>query len=291
MTGVSAHLHTSDLPVPRMHVRTLAVLGDSIGVGVGDPVPGGGWRGFPPLLAGALGAELVNVSRNGARLGCLRTEQLPLAMRARPEAAVVFAGMNDSFRADFDIRRLHADLDTVVSTLTSSGALVVTVRYHDHGRIFRLPGPLRRALASRIGDLNGIVDDMVARYRIGLVDLDALPGTYQPAAWSVDRLHPSESGHRMLARALADEFAAAGAIVPAEVSLECGGSRQITNVERVAWMVLKGLPWLWRRSRDLLPYAAGVLLDEWRQPARVAPQPAVPDEILARRRGVGQRTS
>jgi len=295
MTLVSAHLHTSDLPSPGMHVRTLAVLGDSIGVGVGDPVAGGGWRGFPPLLAEALGAELVNVSRNGARLGCLRTEQLPLAMRARPDAAVVFAGMNDSFRSDFDVRRLHADLDTVVSTLTSSGVLVVTIRYHDHGRIFRLPGPLRRALAGRIGDLNAIVDDVVARHEIGMVDLDALPGTYQTATWSVDRLHPSESGHRMLARALAGELSAAGAIVPAEVSLECGGSRQITNFERVAWMVVKGIPWLWRRSRDLLPYAAGVLLDEWRKPTRVQtqtrPQPVLPDEILARRRGVGQRTS
>jgi len=44
-----------------------------------------------------------------------------------------------------------------------------------------------------------------------------------------------------------------------------------------------------------LPYAAGVLLDEWLKPARVrtgpATQPTLPDEILARRRGVGQRTS
>jgi lysophospholipase L1-like esterase len=287
---VTAHLLTSDLPAPGRPVRTLAVLGDSIGVGVGDPVPGG-WRGFPPLLAAALGAELVNLSRNGARLGCLRTEQLPLAMRARPDAAVVFAGMNDTFRSDFDVDRLHHDLDTVVSTLTGSGVLVVTVRYHDHGRIFRLPGPLHRALINRVRDLNGIVDDVAGRHGAGLVDLDALPGTYQPAGWSVDRLHPSEAGHRALARALAETLGSIGAHVPAEVSLVCGGSMRISAFDRCAWMVLKGIPWLWRRGSDLLPYALGVMLDSWLRPTPAPVQPVVADEILARRRGVGQRTS
>lgn len=272
-------------------MRTLAVLSDSIGVGVGDPVAGGGWRGFPPLLADALGADLVNTSRNGARLGCLRTDQLPRAMRARPDAAIVFAGMNDTFRSDFDTGRLHHDLDTVVSTLTGSGALVVTVRYHDHGRIFRLPGPLYRALANRVRDLNAIVDDVTARHGAELVDLGLLPGTYQQAAWSVDRLHPSESGHRMLAGALAASLAAAGAHVPAEVSQECAGSVPISQTDRIAWLVVKGLPWLWRRGSDLVPYALGVLFDAWLGDPKPAARPAQPTEIRARRRGVGQRTS
>lgn len=288
MGHVSAHQHTTDLPVRRT-VRTLAVLGDSIGVGVGDPAVGGGWRGFPPLLADALGARLLNVARNGARLGCLRTEQLPLAVRGRPDAAVVFAGMNDTLRSDFDAGRLHHDLDTVVSTLTDLGALVVTVRYHDHGRVFRLPGPLRRALAERIAALNGVVDAVALQYRTGLVDLAELPGTYLPATWSVDRLHPSEQGHRMLAGALAESFAAAGVVVAAPVSPECAGSRPISQVDRLAWLVGKGIPWLWRRGQDLVPYALGVLVNAAINPTSV--RAVQPDEILARRRGVGQRTS
>ncbi|HEX3647918.1 MAG TPA: GDSL-type esterase/lipase family protein, partial [Pseudonocardiaceae bacterium] len=100
-------------PLPRT-VRTLAVLGDSIGVGVGDPAIGGGWRGFAPLLAAALKTDLVNMSTNGARVAALRRKQLPAAIATRPDAAVVLGGMNDTLRSDFDVRGITADFDTVV---------------------------------------------------------------------------------------------------------------------------------------------------------------------------------
>ncbi len=42
-------------PPPELQpVRTLVTLGDSTAAGLGDPLPGGGWRGFPVLLADAL---------------------------------------------------------------------------------------------------------------------------------------------------------------------------------------------------------------------------------------------
>jgi lysophospholipase L1-like esterase len=130
-------------------VGTLAILGDSIAVGVGEPVAGGAWRGFASLLASAVGAtRLVNVASNGARVGCVHDTQLPAALRAAPDTAVVLAGMNDTMRSDFDPVRLHDQLDNVVSSLSASGAAVVTIRYHDHGRIFPLPRPLRQTAAS-----------------------------------------------------------------------------------------------------------------------------------------------
>ncbi|HYZ35592.1 MAG TPA: hypothetical protein VE673_02545 [Pseudonocardiaceae bacterium] len=57
-------------------VTSLAILGDSTGVGLGDPVPAGGWRGFGPLLVAALGApgevRYRNLSVMGARMADLR---------------------------------------------------------------------------------------------------------------------------------------------------------------------------------------------------------------------------
>lgn len=234
----------------------LTVLGDSVGVGVGDPALGGGWRGFGPLLADALGtARLTNLAVNGSRIGGVLTDQLPAALHLRPDVAVVLVGMNDTMRSDFDPVRLAADFDHVVSALVASGAVVITAKYHDHHRVFRLPGPLRRALASRIAALNEVLDAVGTRHGATVLDLGSLPGIYQPAAWAVDRLHPSELGHRLLARAIADRLAAAGKTVLSEVSLECAGGRMPGRLARWGWLVVKGLPWLVRRGRDLVPYA------------------------------------
>jgi lysophospholipase L1-like esterase len=241
-------------------VGTLVVLGDSVGVGLGDPIPDKGWRGFAPLLAEALApAKLVNLSVNGARLGSVRRDQLPAAVAARPDVAIVLAGMNDTMRSDFDPARLHADLDRIITGLTETGALVVTIRYHDHGRVFRLPGPLRRVLTERIAELNALFDVVARRHDTRIVDLGELPGIYHKTAWSIDRLHPSELGHRILANALATRLAEAG--LPAgEVSLVCAGGLVTSTWQHVGWLIVKGIPWLVSRSRDLVPHFTGVLL-------------------------------
>nr|WP_273944221.1 SGNH/GDSL hydrolase family protein [Kutzneria chonburiensis] len=244
----------------RRAVGRLVVLGDSTSVGLGDPLPGGGWRGFGPLLADALGGcDLTNLSRTGARIGTVRHEQLPMAAALRPDAVVVVAGMNDTMRSDFDPARLRADLDHVVGKLLDVGAVVVLASYHDHARVFRLPAPLRRALRRRVDELNAVIRSVVLARGIGCVDLDTLPGAYDLAAWSVDRLHPSELGHRMLAQGFSQELELAGCQIEAPVSLECAGGRVVAAWQHVAWLVLKGIPWVWRRGSDLVPYAFTVL--------------------------------
>ncbi|MER5264268.1 SGNH/GDSL hydrolase family protein [Actinosynnema sp. NPDC002837] len=244
-------------------VRTLVVLGDSTTVGVGDPVPGG-WRGVGPLLAAALPhARYLNASFTGARVASVRHEQLPEVLPARPDAAVLLVGMNDTLRSDFDARQLHLDLDAIVGALVSVGSAVVTVRFHDHTRVFRLPGVLRRALRARIAELNGIIDAVVRRYGIECVDLDRMEGAYSVQTWAVDRLHPSESGHRRLAAAFAARLARAGCEVPGRVSLVCTGGLKVTPLHHAGWLVVKGIPWLWRRGRDLVPYAATIVYRSW----------------------------
>lgn len=245
-------------------VTSLVVLGDSTTVGVGDPLPGGGWRGVGALLAAAFAdARYLNVSVTGARVTTVRHEQLGAALAARPDAAVLVVGMNDTLRSDFDARRLHADLDAVVAALVAAGAAVVTVRFHDHSRVFRLPGPLRRALRARIDELNEVVDAVVLRHGIGCVDLDRLDGAYDLATWAVDRLHPSELGHRRLAAAFAERFAELGCAVPERVSPVCTGGLRTTPLHHVGWLVVKGIPWLWRRGRDLVPHAAAIVYRSW----------------------------
>lgn len=252
-----------DVPIVR-RAASLAVLGDSTAVGVGDPLPAGGWRGFGPLLAAALGAagevRYTNLSCTGARMGGLRHRQLPGALAARPDVAVILAGMNDTLRSDFDPVALRDDLDGTVTALQANGAVVLTIRFHEHGQVFRLPGPLRRALHIRVGQLNDAIEQVVTRRGALCLNLHLMPGAYDPATWSVDRLHPSERGHRMLACGFADLLAGAGIAVPHPVELTCSGGRQLTAAHHVAWLVCHGVPWLVRRGRDLVPHAAGLVL-------------------------------
>ncbi|WP_418190806.1 SGNH/GDSL hydrolase family protein [Amycolatopsis albispora] len=264
-----------DFPVPApRRVSRLAVLGDSTAVGLGDPLPGGDWRGVGPLVADALGIEpdgYLNASFTGARMRCVRTEQLPVALAHRPEVVLLIVGMNDTLRSDFDAEAIAADLDHVVTELRAAGSVVIPVRFHDHGRVFRLPGSLYRALRARIDELNAVIDGVVATRGVPCLDLMSLPGAYDLAAWSVDRLHPSELGHRMLAQGFADLLTEAGVEIRVPVSLECSGGATAGAVQHVGWLVLKGIPWLWRRGRDLLPYAARIM---WRSYWENRPAPA-----------------
>lgn len=241
-------------------VGNLVVLGDSVGVGLGDPTPDRRWRGFAGLLAEAMtSTHVFNLSVNGARLGSVRRNQLPIALRCEPDVAIIMAGMNDTMRSDFDPNRLHADLDRMVSNLTDAGALVLTIRYHDHGQVFRLPDWLHRSLVERIGDLNAVIDVVARRHNSGIVNIAELPDIYTKNAWSVDRLHPSELGHRILAKAFADRITQAG-LTAADISLTCAGGLEVTAMQRTAWLICKGIPWLLRRSTDLVPHLAATWL-------------------------------
>jgi len=280
----------SEATVATRRVCRLVALGDSTVVGLGDPLPGGRWRGFAPLLAEAAGVDVdssfLNLSFAGARMSAVRTWQLPDAVASRPDVAVVIAGMNDTLRSDFDPMQVRDDFAAIVDQLSATGCLVLTVRYHDHAQLFRLPAPLRRALRQRINALNAVIDQVVAGHDVVCLDLEDMPGVYDPAAWSVDRLHPSEYGHRCLALAFSAVLEGAGRAVPAAVSLECSGGVPSTRGRRAWWITSQGVPWLWRRGRDFVPYAAAIMAkDLWERlsdlAARGEPSPETFAETFA----------
>jgi hypothetical protein len=117
--------------------------------------------------------------------------------------------------------------------------------------------------------------DEVAR-RHGTVHLDATrdPATYERCYWSVDRLHPNERGHRLIACRFHALLAAAGLPVGPGPDPE-PSSPPPTRLAEVRWMATKGTAWLVRRSRDLVPALAGLALREWLEggKGRAAPGP------------------
>jgi hypothetical protein len=157
-----------------------------------------------------------------------------------------------------------------VGALRAAGAEVLTMRLPDPGRMLGLPGVLARPLARRAGEIN-MVMDMVAE-RFGTVHFDAAgdADTYDPRMWAVDRLHPSERGHRLIARRFHDRLAAAGFPVGPAPDPEPGNPPP-TRLAELAWMATRGTAWVIRRSTDLVPSLLMLAAQEWRSPTVAEP--------------------
>jgi len=249
-----------------VYVR-FAALGDSATYGIGDPVPGG-WRGWARLLADALGrrydVSFCNVAASGATATSVLETQLEQAVAHRPDLASLVVGINDTMRGTWDAVRLREEMLTCADALTAVGATLLTAQFHDVGAVFGLPGVLRRPLQARVERVNEVFAEVHATYGGVQLDLRARTDVHEREFWLVDRLHPSEAGHRALARAYAELLAGAGFDVEPP-SAECAGGLPGGWRQDLAWIVTEGAPWMGRRARDLGPWAARLAWEETRQ--------------------------
>ena len=239
----------------RDYIR-FAALGDSASCGVGDPTPAG-WRGWARILADAVAAEhyvsFCNLAVPGATVADVRRRQLPEALDHRPVLVSLVVGLNDTFRSTWDPEQVRRDLLYCAGELARAGALLVTVRFHDHARVLGLPEPLARPLRRRIEVLNDIYDEVHERYGMLRLDLATDPAIYARGCWAADRQHPSELGHRRLARLVGELLVAEGLDFPLP-SLDCTGAAP-TRRDTARALVADIAPWLARRVRDLAPWA------------------------------------
>jgi len=242
-----------------------AALGDSITVGMGDPVPGGYWRGFAELLAASIAGETEfrNLATSGATTAHVAGEQLDEAVRWRPHVATVVVGCNDILRGSFDINAIGARLHHVVDELSACGTKVVTVCLPEPGRMLRLPKALARPLARRVNAVNDIIHALANRYPIAHAHAANHANTFDRRMWSIDRLHPSERGHRLLAGLCYDMLCDNGFPVGPRPSAE-PDQPPPTARSRVWWMATKGTRWVLRRSTDLMPQLLALAAAEWR---------------------------
>jgi lysophospholipase L1-like esterase len=235
-------------------VTTFAALGDSITLGIGDRGPERAWRGWAALLAeGLTEPRLHNLATSGAQVADVERDQLPRALELRPEVASVIVGINDTLRSSFSPRRIARSAEHTVGALRSAGAEVLTLRLPDPGLMLGLPAALSRPLARRIQIVNTIMDEVSAQFGALVFDAASDPETYDRRMWSVDRMHPSERGHRLIASRFYDQLAAAGMLLGARPEAE-PSSPPPTRRAQAAWMATKGTGWVIRRSTDLVPY-------------------------------------
>ena len=260
-------------------MTVFTALGDSITLGVGDPVRVPGqrvtWRGWAALLTEGLREPTLHIlAGNGALATDIERDQLPQALELRPGLASVVFGVNDTLRSSFDPDRIGAAAMRTVGALRASGAEVLTMRLPDPGRMLGLPGALARPLARRAHQVNAVMD--VVAERFGTMHFDAAGDAevYDPRMWAVDRLHPSERGHRLIARRFHGQLAAAGF----PVGTAPGPEPQNPPPSRLAefgWMATKGTVWVVRRSTDLVPSLVTMAVKECLGRQRAGEQAAV----------------
>jgi len=256
-------------------MTVFAALGDSITLGVGDPVRpaanGPAWRGWAVLLASALpDPELHILAANGACAAQIQADQLPRALPLRPDVASVVFGINDTLRPGFDPDAIGAAAAATVGGLRDAGAVVLTMRLPDAGQMLGLPGVLARPLARRTRQVNDVLDDIARRFGTLHFDAAGAPATYEKRNWAVDRLHPNERGHRLIARSFHRLLAEAGLPVGPAPDSEPGNPPP-TRVAEFAWMATKGTAWVLRRSTDLVPYLVSMAVREARGGAAGGP--------------------
>ena len=259
------------MAAPRNYVR-IAALGDSVTYGIGDRTSQH-CRGWARLLGDAIALDhdvsFCNLARPGATSADMRREQLGQALDHRPHLASLIVGLNDTMRSTWDPAALRADLVHAARTLAEQGATLLTVRFHDHSRVFGLPGFLARPMRRRIDRLNAIFDEIHSTYGGLQVDLARHPGVYDREFWSFDRLHPSELGHR----ALAHEFSALleqHGLNFEPPALELDGD-PATRIGELRSLAVEGMPWLARRIRDLAPALGRSALKAARRRAQSTP--------------------
>jgi lysophospholipase L1-like esterase len=262
MTGYEAqrqegHGHGRERKLASRDYVRIVAIGDSASCGVGDPTPHG-WRGWAQILAESIAQDhhvsFCKLAVPGATVADVRRKQLASALDHSPTIASLVVGLNDVMRSAWDPDQIRDDLLHCAALLAREGALIVTVRFHDHTRVLGLPSLLARPMQRRIQVLNEIYDEVHERYGTLRLDLAADPTIYDRDRWAADRLHPSELGHRRLARLVAGLLLEEG-LEFGLPSLTCTEARP-SRLTTARTIVTDVAPWLSRRVRDFGPWVA-----------------------------------
>ena len=208
-----------------MRWRSYVAVGDSFTEGMDDIGPDGKYRGWADLVAARLASEYrdshsgrpkaeealpdgsapqaspngdfryANLAIRGRLFDRIVDEQVPEALRMRPDLVSFAGGGNDVLRRNFDPVAMLARFDDVVRMLRANSADVIIFRWADVTG--RLPG--RRMILPRMRVLNQAVQDVAARHGARMVDLWHDKEFGNPRLWSEDRLHMAPVGHRRVA--------------------------------------------------------------------------------------------
>lgn len=186
-------------------VRIVA-LGDSVLTGAGLRRPADMWlRQAVHRLPYRYRIDLRVLARGGARVREVRDRQLPAALEAAPDIAVVSGGANDLLRG-VPARLIQSRLAEVAEGLSGVAERVFFMGIGDLGSIPRAPQPLAAFLTWRSRRGNRAHRRM-ERIHPKITTLSMWEGVSQafradPGLFCPDLFHPTADGHRLWADAV-----------------------------------------------------------------------------------------
>lgn len=193
---------------PDAPLVTIALLGDSSITAPGVEPLDAAW---PRRMAARLGdhyrIRLVSVARGGSKARDVLDEQVPPALAADPDLALVSVGANDALRGT-PVARFEAEMTEILGHLSAGTSGVGIAGIGDLGTVPRLP-----TLARGIGRVRGRSLDR-ATLRAASRYPNVVKGQAWGPAWRIfeegdptivfapDRFHASAVGHEAFAAAV-----------------------------------------------------------------------------------------
>ncbi len=174
-------------------------MGDSFTEGIGDPYPDGRHQGWADrfaryLAAASPGVTYANLAIRGKVLDQVIEEQVPVAIRIRPDLVSIAAGGNDLLRPGANPDVLAAAFERAVADLRSAGCTVMLFTGFDPASF-----PLIRLVRGKVAAYNAQLRHIAQRYDCLHVDLWSMKVLADPREWCPDRLHLAADGHRRVA--------------------------------------------------------------------------------------------
>ncbi|MFI6322379.1 SGNH/GDSL hydrolase family protein [Nonomuraea sp. NPDC050556] len=251
-----------------MIFRSFVALGDSFTEGMNDPGKDGAFRGWADRVAERLAVDdpsfrYANLAVRGKLIDQIVADQVPVAVEMAPDLISFCAGGNDLMRPGSDPDVMAKKVARAVRDLRATGAEVLLftgVDPHDM--------PLMRRMRGKFAIFYLHVRSIADLYGCRLVDQWSMQSIRDWRAWSADRIHLNEDGHRLVAARVLDVLG-----VPGEESWRHDWPARdvdprVRRREDALWVREFLVPWVSRRLRgrssgdgldpkrpDLSPYA------------------------------------
>jgi lysophospholipase L1-like esterase len=225
-------------------------VGDSFTEGLSDEAPDGTYVGWADRLAAFLATRdpdfrYANLAIRGKLLREIVDEQVPVAVRVKPDLVTMCGGGNDLIVPGCDLDALAEEYEQAVVELRAAGCEVVMFTGPDPRN-----QPVVRRVRGKVAIYNGHLRAIADRHGAMLVDLWAMKPLVDVRAWSDDRLHFSAEGHRRIALRTAEVLGVPGADdwrepFPPAAEMPWLRLRQAD----LAWTRTHLLPWVRRQLR------------------------------------------